>query len=236
MALKATDQIGGDESIAAAGSLLGDEVAKARERHAGGATLVDQRRHTALDAHHVGFEAEAPGDVAVNVRMSVDQSRQDQLAADVKNLPGRRPQDILADESDFAVGDGDIHNAVDAGGRADDMTVLQDEIVDGGCVHDWLPLLQLFGGLNAEIGALYAGIAEQLRAGPGHGHTLCSSTQAVAQFECREGILLDLYQGCAVGAELSDDVERPSDKVRGETLFMLPASITLRRGIGRPLV
>jgi hypothetical protein len=53
-------------------------------------------------------------------------------------------------------------------------------------------LLQIFGGLNAEIGALHAGIAEQFRAGPGLGRmALFQHTGAVAQFERREGILLD---------------------------------------------
>src|SRR5215475_6271635 len=113
MALEAAYEIGGNESVAAASSFLGDEVAKARERHAGSAALVDQRRHTALDAHHVGFETEAPGDVAINVRMRVDHSRQDQLAANVNDLPRRRRQYVLGDVRDLAIGDGDVHDAVD---------------------------------------------------------------------------------------------------------------------------
>src|SRR5258708_1157299 len=82
--------------------------------------------------------------------MSVDHSRQDQLAAEVNDLPRHRRQDVLADERDLAVGDGDIHDAVDAGGRADDVTVLQDEIVDRGCVHDWLPWLNSNSTLENE--------------------------------------------------------------------------------------
>src|SRR5262249_38269346 len=140
MALEAPDQIGGDEGIAAARGLRGDEMAKARECHARGAALVDQRRHPALDAHHVGFEAEAPGDVAIDVRMGVDHSWQPQLAAHVYHLPRRRRQLVLADARDLAVADGDIHDAVDSGRRADDVTVPQDEIVYRGCVHDRLPL------------------------------------------------------------------------------------------------
>ena len=65
----------------------------------------------------------------------------DQLAAGVNDLPCRGRQDVLSDKRDLAVGDSDILDAVDARGWADDVTVPQDEIVDGGCVHDWPPLL-----------------------------------------------------------------------------------------------
>src|SRR5262249_9484397 len=93
------------------------------------------------NADHIGFEAKAPGDIATDMCMGVDHSWQDQLAAHINNLPRRRRQDVLADERDFAAGDGDVHDAVDAGHRTDDMTALQDKVVDRGCVHGWLPLL-----------------------------------------------------------------------------------------------
>src|SRR5215467_2576037 len=140
MALEAADEIGGDEGIAPARGLRGDEMAKARECHGRGAALVDQRGHAALDAHHVGVEAEATGDVAIDVRMRVYHSWQHQLAAHVYHLPRRRRQLVLADARDLAVADGDIHDAVDSGRRADDMTVPEDEVVYRGCVHDRLPL------------------------------------------------------------------------------------------------
>jgi hypothetical protein len=114
MAFEAADEIGGNERVAAAGRLPGDKVAKAGKRHGGSAALIDQRRHATFDAHHVGFEAETPGDVAVDVRMGVDHSRQNQLAADIDDLPRSRRENVLADQSDLSACDGNIHHPVDA--------------------------------------------------------------------------------------------------------------------------
>ena len=140
MALEAADEIGGNEGVAAARRLLRDEMAVAGKRHAGGAALVDQRGDAALDTDHVGVEAEAAGDVAIDMGVGVDHPRQHQLAAHVGHLPRRRGQNVLGDRRDLAAGDRHIHHAVDAGGRTDDMAALEDEIVDGGCVHERLPL------------------------------------------------------------------------------------------------
>jgi hypothetical protein len=89
MAFEAADEVGGNERVAAACGLLGDEVAKAWKRHRGSTALVDQCRHAAFDAYHVRFEAEAPGDIAIDVRMGVDHPRQDQLTADINDLVRR---------------------------------------------------------------------------------------------------------------------------------------------------
>src|SRR5262249_665726 len=93
----------------------------------------------ALDAHHIGVETEAPGDIAVDVGVGVDHAGQHQLAARVDHLLGGRRNDALADLRNLAARDGDVHHAVDAGGRADHVSALQEDVVSGGCVHDLLP-------------------------------------------------------------------------------------------------
>ena len=54
---------------------FGDVVAEARQGHAARAALVDQRRHAGVHAAQVGVQAEAAGDVLVDVGVGVDQCR-----------------------------------------------------------------------------------------------------------------------------------------------------------------
>ena len=67
------------------------------------------------------------------------------------------------------------------------MTALKEEIVDRGCIHDWLPLLSFFRGFtDAETCAPHMdrrdmGIAELLCAGP----VMTKDNSPVADFHLR---------------------------------------------------
>ena len=83
VALEAAHHVGRDEGEHAARGGLDDELAETREGQHRRPALVDQRRHARVDADHVGVEAEAAADVAIDVRVRVDHARQHELAAHV---------------------------------------------------------------------------------------------------------------------------------------------------------
>ncbi len=127
--LEAADQIGRDEGVDAGLRLLGDEVAEARERHAGRPALIDQGGDARMHPHHVGIEAEPAADIFVAMRMGVDHAGQHQLAGDVDDLLGGARQDVGLHRRDAPVADRHIHHAVDTGRRTDDMAAAQQQIV-----------------------------------------------------------------------------------------------------------
>jgi len=55
-------------------------MAKARERHARRAALIDDRGHAGMHADHIGVEPETARHILVDVRMGVDQAWQHKLA------------------------------------------------------------------------------------------------------------------------------------------------------------
>ena len=90
MALQPAHQIGGDEAQHAGCRFLDDEVAEARNGHAARPTLVHHGGDARPHAHHVGVQAEASGDVLIDMGMGVYHAGNDDLARDVDHLPGRR--------------------------------------------------------------------------------------------------------------------------------------------------
>ncbi len=130
MAFEAADQIGRQEGVDAGLGCLGDEVAEARQRHAGRAALIDHRGDAGLHADQIGVHAEAAADVAIDVGVGVDHARDDDAAADVDGLLGaRRQDDVLLHGGDLAVAHRDIHHAVDARSGIDDMAAAQQHVI-----------------------------------------------------------------------------------------------------------
>ncbi len=119
--------------------LLGDEMPETRQRHAGRAALIDQRRHAGLHADHVRVHAEAAGNILIDMGVGVDQSGQHDLAADVDNLPRARRHDVGLHGRDLAAADGDVLEAIDARGRIDDAATAQQQIECGGQRHGRSP-------------------------------------------------------------------------------------------------
>ena len=104
MALEPADQIGGDEAQHAGFRLLDDEVAEAGNGHAARAALVHHGGDAGAHAHHVGVQAEAAGDVLIDMGVGVDHAGDDDLARDVDHLPAPSPRHRRLDRGDAAVG------------------------------------------------------------------------------------------------------------------------------------
>ena len=136
VAFEAAHHVGRDEGQHAGRRGFHREFAEAREGQHRRTALVDHGGDAGMHAHHVGIEAEAAADVAIDMGVGVDQAGQHQLAAHVGRFAGRSRQ-ILADVGDAAAAHGDIHDAVEALGRIDDAAASQDEIVGCG-LHDSL--------------------------------------------------------------------------------------------------
>ena len=139
MAFKAADQISRQERINLRLRLLDNEVPEARQRHARRAALVDHRGDAGAHADHVRVQAEAAGDVLINVSMGVDQAGQDQLAGDVDHLARAGRKDRGFDGGDAAVADRNVANAVDSGGRANDAPAAEEKVIGGLFGHGTYP-------------------------------------------------------------------------------------------------
>ena len=140
MALEPAHQVSRQECIDARLRRLGDEVPEAGQRHAGRAALIDQCRHAGLHAHHVGIHAEAAGDILIDMRMRIDQPRQHQLAGYIDHLSGAGRQDVGLHGRDLAIANGDVPDAIDAGGRADHAAAAQKLVEGGADGHERSPL------------------------------------------------------------------------------------------------
>jgi len=126
---EAADQISRQESKHLRVGLVDDETAEARERHAGRAALIDHGGDTGPHTDHVRVQPEAAGDILVDMRVSIDQAGQNQLAGNVDHLAGTRRQDRLCNRSDLAIADRDITEPVDLRGRANNAATSQQEII-----------------------------------------------------------------------------------------------------------
>ncbi len=131
MSFQAADQIGRQKGQRARFGRLGNEMPETGKRHAGRATLIDQRGHAGLDADHIGVHAEAPGDVLIDMGVGVDQAGQDDLAGDVDDLFGAGREDIGLHCGDLAVTDRYVFQAVDSGGRIDHAASAQEQVEAG---------------------------------------------------------------------------------------------------------
>ena len=80
MAFQPADQIGGDEAQHAGFRWLDDEMAEARNGHAARTALVHHCGDAGPYAHHVGVQAEAAGDVLIDMGMGIDHAGGDDLA------------------------------------------------------------------------------------------------------------------------------------------------------------
>ena len=67
------------------------------------------------DADHVGRQAEAAGDVGVDVRVGVDHARQHDAGRATSMVSRAVPGRFLRDRGDAAIRDGDVGDAVEAG-------------------------------------------------------------------------------------------------------------------------
>jgi len=128
VALEATHHVGGNEGQHARAGGLRDIFAETRKGQHRGAALIDHRRDARANADHVGVEAEAATDVAVDMGMGVDQAGQHQLAADIDRL-ARRARQGLANGSDASIADGDIEETIEVLRWIDDAAAAQDEII-----------------------------------------------------------------------------------------------------------
>ena len=128
MAFQPADQIGGDEAQHAGFRLLDDEMAEARNGHAARAALVHHRGDAGPHAHHVGIQAEAAGDVLIDVGVRVDHAGGDDLPADIDHLlrvvRGKR----RFDRRDATVADADIGDAVATRRGIDHPSTTQQQI------------------------------------------------------------------------------------------------------------
>ena len=88
VAFKAADQIGRQEGKDLRLRLLDDEAAEAGQGHARRAALIDHGGDAGSHADHIRVQAEAAGDVLIDVGVGVDQARQHQLARNVDHLAG----------------------------------------------------------------------------------------------------------------------------------------------------
>ena len=142
VALEPPDQIGGQEGVDPGRRRLGDELPEARERHAAWAALVDHRGRPRMHAHHVGLEAEAAGDVLVDVRVGIDEPGKDDLAAGVDDLARRAGCERRSHRRDAAVAHAHVERGVHALGRVDHAAAPKHEVV-GAPRHGVLPGLIL---------------------------------------------------------------------------------------------
>ena len=114
-------------------------MAEARQGHAGGAALVDHRGDAGMHAHHVGIQAEAAGDVMIDVGVRVDHAGKHQPPTNVDGLLGGGRQDVFLHGGDLAVADGDVHHAVDAGRGTNDVSAAKQQIIGFVVGHGWSP-------------------------------------------------------------------------------------------------
>ncbi len=131
MTFEAADQIGGEERVDARLGLFGDEVAEARQGHAGRTALVDDCRYARAHADHVGVQAEPAGHILVDMGMRVDEARQHELAGYVDRLRCAARKDRRPDCGDAAAANGDIADSVDARSRTYDAAAAKQEVVTG---------------------------------------------------------------------------------------------------------
>jgi hypothetical protein len=82
-----------------------------------------------VHADHVGLEAESAGDVLVDVSVSVDEPRQDELIADVDDLAGVTSAEGRSHRGDPSRAHRDIERTVEVLGRVDDAATLEQEVV-----------------------------------------------------------------------------------------------------------
>ena len=85
MSFHAADQIGRNETHDTACRRLDDEFAKARDGHSTWTTLINQGRDTGPHPDPVGLEPKAPGDMAIDVGVGVDQSREHISAGNINH-------------------------------------------------------------------------------------------------------------------------------------------------------
>ena len=135
MSFQSPHEIGREKGVNARCRLFRDEVAEPRQRHAGGAALIDNGGDAGAHADHVRVEAEAAGDVAVDVGVGVDHAGQHELAADIHHFGGRGGEDGLGHRGDAPVAHRDVADAVDAGSRADHAATAQEKVVPRGFDH-----------------------------------------------------------------------------------------------------
>ena len=128
MTLKAAHDIGGEKRDDARLRGLDDEMAKAGERHARRAALVDDRGHAGMHPDHVGVEPKTARHILVDMRMGVDQARQHKLARDVDDLVSGTRGNLVLDCGDHAVAHAYVPHAIDPRRRANDPAAAQDEI------------------------------------------------------------------------------------------------------------
>ena len=87
-------------------------MAEAGGGHAARPTLVHDRGDTGSHAHHIGVQAEAAGDVLIDMGVRVDHPGSDDLARDIDHLLcGIRGQRRF-DRRDATAADGNIRDAV----------------------------------------------------------------------------------------------------------------------------
>ena len=129
MPFEAAHEIGRQEGVDPRLRRLRDEMAEARQRHAGRAALVDHRGDAGMHADHVRVHAEPPADVTVDVGVRVDHARKHQPSANVDDLLGAGRQDVLLHGGDLAVADGDVHHAVDFGRGANDVSTAKQQVI-----------------------------------------------------------------------------------------------------------
>jgi hypothetical protein len=84
-----------------------------------------------LNTDHIGIHAEPAGDILIDMGVGVYQPRQYDLARDIDDFASAARQDVGLHDGDLAVADGDILQAVDAGGRIDNATSTQKQVEAG---------------------------------------------------------------------------------------------------------
>ena len=131
---QASHHVGGDEGEHAGDGGLHGIFAKARKGQYRRAALVDDRGHARVDADGIGIEPKPAADVAINVRVGVDQAGQHQLAPHIDRFLRRRRQ-VSAHRRNPAIAHGDIEDTVEALRRIDDAAASKQEVVWRG-LHD----------------------------------------------------------------------------------------------------
>jgi hypothetical protein len=124
VALEPSGQVGGEVGENAALRGRGHEVAKSCERHAARPTLIHERRDPRVHAAQIGIEPEATGDVLVDMRVRVDQTRQHEPARAIDHS-GAHTRQIRADGLDVIIDDEHIAVRIEAGSRVDDSAAFQ---------------------------------------------------------------------------------------------------------------
>ena len=130
VALQPADQIGRQEGINLRRGRFDDEVAEARQGHAGRTALVDHGSDAGPHADHIRIKPEAAGDILIDMRVSIDQAGQNQFAGDVDHLCLRLTAGwFSATAADPAAAHGKVVDTVDLRRRTNNAAAAQQEII-----------------------------------------------------------------------------------------------------------